>query len=99
MLPERFDCVVCNSPGSGCRACDYTGEFECTDDDGRNVCPAEYVEEVMGVMELVRWAERGVFPLSGGVMEQAAAFLDLVRTFETEKARLERLRQEARRAR
>lgn len=75
--------MVCNNRAEGCRACNHTGEFEI------DVCPWTFASEGGGIdaLQLAEWAERGTFPAAGGVLDQAAAFMDMLAFIRSEKAK------------
>ena len=62
-------CPICD--GDGCVECDKKGRIEIP------MCPLDYVTE--DVWEVIRYAElfeRGLPPVAGGVLDQAATFVE-----------------------
>jgi hypothetical protein len=66
-----------------CPACDGEGCEECTDGwfklDG---CPNRYCRTVVPAIELIDLFEKGLPPVSGGVLNQSASFLNAAKYFD-----------------
>jgi hypothetical protein len=62
-------CPACEGQSPDCPHCDGAGHLEIT------TCPRAAVpDEVWEVMSLCDDAQRGLLPVDGGVLDQAAAF-------------------------
>jgi hypothetical protein len=65
--PAEIDCTACN--GDGCELC-KTGRLVI---DG---CPKRMIPgEIWTVLRAVNWAEKGMWPTAGGLMDQSHSFL------------------------
>jgi hypothetical protein len=73
-----------------CAACGGVGCGECTDGQITIVgCPLEQVPTaVWAVLEAAGLLEQGLAPVAGGLLDQAAGFLDAARLISAEKTRL-----------
>ena len=62
----------CNGcDGKGCDDCGDTGEILITQ------CPLDFItDDVWRVIEMAGFFEKGIPPVSGGVLDQAQSFLD-----------------------
>lgn len=78
---KRFECVSCY--GKGCRACSERGWTE-TDE-----CPQKLAGPMASTVEMIDMAEKGHLPVSGGVLDQAAWFIEAYRFYasDMEKAK------------
>jgi len=74
-----MDCVRCG--GAGCDLCDKKGTFDI------DRCPLEIItDDVVDMMELADLWEKGLPPVAGGVLDQAAMFVAAARFYFGEKA-------------
>lgn len=86
--PE-IECPLCS--GRGCDQCDGGG-FSLTE------CPRTFIGyDLAGAINVASYASKGVMPVAGGLLDQAAWFFDLWTTLESEtnkidSERLERYR-------
>ncbi len=74
--PLEIECPLCD--GVGCGDCDR-GIFQV------NGCPNRFCSSVIPAIELFELFEKGLPPVSGGVLNQSAEFLNAVRFFTTQK--------------
>lgn len=66
-VPVDRVCDACDGSGVGCGRCGSTGWI---DYEG---CPADLLtEEVLRLFEVRNWAELGVLPVFGGLLDQTA---------------------------
>lgn len=68
-MPIEGECSGCD--GFGCDECDGTGKMKIT------CCPLEYITS--DVWEVIRYAnlyEKGLPPVAGGALDQAANFIE-----------------------
>jgi hypothetical protein len=70
---------VCD--GSGCEECS-DGVFEL---DG---CPNRYCSPVVRSIDLIDLFEKGIPPITGGVLDQSASFIEAARFFESEEGKV-----------
>ena len=64
-----MDCPACG--GAGCEHCGPTGRLQITD------CPLCVVpEDAWQLLRLARLYEKGLPPVAGGALDQAAAFVE-----------------------
>lgn len=76
-----IECPVCN--GVGCNEC-VDGEMEI------NECPQKFVgNEMIKAINLAGMCGQGDWPVEGGLLKQAAWFLDLKRTMDSEQNKIE----------
>jgi hypothetical protein len=81
VLPAIGTCVVCGGNSIGCQECDGTGTFKITD------CPQRWIDEwVWQMIELADLYEKGLPPLAGGVLDQAAYFVRFAKRVMDESA-------------
>ena len=65
---DSLGCPACG--GAGCEMCNETGEIPLQG------CPMDYVTgDIAMVMELADFYEKGLPPVAGGVLDQAANFV------------------------
>ncbi len=70
-----------------CPACDGEGCEECDDGQYKVIgCPNAYCREVIPAVNMVDLFEKGLPPIAGGVLDQAAWFIDCVRVFANEES-------------
>ena len=82
-LPIEGDCVSCG--GSGCADCGHTGRFQVTH------CPAEWIDEdIFKMIGLAELYEKGLAPVAGGVLDQAAFFVHFAQRVWNEAAQYKR---------
>ena len=77
--PKRFECVECL--GRGCAACDDRGWYETTD------CPQKVARPMSKTLALIDMADKGHLPVTGGVMDQSAWFIEAYRYYTSEYER------------
>ena len=77
--PKRLDCEECG--GKGCPACDNRGWYYSTG------CPQKIARPMWRVVSLIDMAEKGHLPVSGGVLDQSAWFIEAYRFYEQQKAK------------
>ena len=67
---DPIDVGCPNCRGAGCPECDDLGRWELAQ------CPLEYVDgEIWELIELANLFRKGLAPISGGVLDQAAGFV------------------------
>ncbi len=78
-------CTACNGAGgAGCEVCggDREPVFR---------CPASHhTPEIDAAFLAMDWAEAGVLPVAGGLLEQSASFVQFVSIVQAERAAIER---------
>jgi hypothetical protein len=75
--PIEIECPNC--AGHGCEHCN-DGQFRV------NGCPESYCRELIPVLEMFDFFDKGMMPISGGVLDQAEWFLGAMRTLQQEDA-------------
>lgn len=74
-----FPCPDCG--GQGCEPCNATGMIDITQ------CPFEWIDDdVWEAMEFADLYEKGLPPIAGGALDQAAVFVDACRFIWQEEA-------------
>ena len=73
--PIEVDCPQCG--GDGCQACD-DGTFKVIG------CPNKFCRDVSGTIELIELFKKGLPPVAGGSLDQAAWFIAAAATLERE---------------
>lgn len=69
-----MDCTACNGTDDNCEACGGGGKQRLT------TCPKTIPDAATWrVIQLSEFAERGAFPIAGGVLDQSQSFLDACR--------------------
>lgn len=87
----RVTCAACD--GSGCDECEQTGEVKLYR------CPTSHnTRDVAAMFEALAWTEKGVLPVAGGLVDQAAGFVAFCRVVSAERGKIERARELAREA-
>jgi hypothetical protein len=71
-----FYCVECG--GKGCGACKESGRFETKD------CPQKVARPMSKTLALIDMADKGHLPVTGGVMDQSAWFIEAYRYYTSE---------------
>ena len=80
-LPAAGTCVVCGGNAAGCDACGGSGTFDITD------CPQRWIDDwVWQMIELSEMYEKGLPPVAGGVLDQAAYFVRFAKRVMDESA-------------
>jgi hypothetical protein len=75
-----MECPSCGGD-AGCSECNETGRLQIES------CPLELVTpDVWEVVELAEFYEKGLPPVAGGVLDQAAAFIEAAAIVFREKA-------------
>lgn len=65
-----------------CPSCDGEGCDECIDGEfGISGCPNSYCRSVISTIDLIELFEKGLPPVSGGVLNQSASFLNAAKYF------------------
>jgi hypothetical protein len=72
---------VCDGQDEGCKECNG-GLFQI---DG---CPNEFCQKVITSIDMVDLFGKGLPPISGGVLDQSASFIEAVRFFESEEGKV-----------
>ena len=75
--PIDIECPACN--GGGCDQCDE-GYYRVIG------CPNGYCGDMKRAIPLIDLFNKGMAPVAGGVLDQAAWFIDAVRVFEHEES-------------
>jgi hypothetical protein len=84
--PAEIECTECG--GIGCRHCDR-GYYRVTQ------CPQSYIgSELVNDINIVAQCTSGVMPVSGGLMNQPAYWLELKTRLEGEQNQIEREQRE-----
>lgn len=82
--PTYIDCTECNGSPEGCEHCDQ-GKWR---PDG--LCPNRYCSDVAPVVRLIEmFNKHGMPPITGGVLDQSAWFINAAWHWENEKAQIE----------
>lgn len=80
-LPAVATCVICGGSSLACEACGGIGTFDIID------CPQRWIDDwVWQMIELSELYEKGLPPLSGGVLDQAAYFVRFAKRVMDESA-------------
>lgn len=81
LAPKQFECVSCY--GKGCEMCNDTGRFETSE------CPQQIARPMVAAVEMFDMADKGHLPVSGGVLDQSAWFIEAYRFYsaDVERAR------------
>jgi len=78
----QFACPACNE--KGCDRCGGLGYFEV---DG---CPQKMLTRTThDVLKFSEWVEKGYLPISGGLLDQSASFIEHCEFYQDEKNRCE----------
>jgi hypothetical protein len=77
-----MECPECN--GAGCDECGNTGQFTIIG------CPNKFCRDVVKVTRLADLFEKGLPPIAGGALDQAAWFLDAVQILSNDECELRR---------
>lgn len=72
-----IECVSCS--GEGCKYCDNTGEFRVIG------CPNKFCSDMVPAIGLIELFNRGLPPVSGGVLDQSAWFIEAVQRLKLEE--------------
>jgi hypothetical protein len=73
--PIEIDCPQCG--GEGCKECE-NGSFKVIG------CPNQFCREVTGTIELIELFKKGLPPVAGGSLDQAAWFIEAAAMMERE---------------
>lgn len=68
-LPLEMECPQCN--GEGCAECEH-GIVKITG------CPQQYCRSVAKVAQLSTYSEKGLLPITGGVLDQSAWVMEAI---------------------
>jgi hypothetical protein len=84
--PIILACPHCDD--RGCKHCDDKGTFQIKE------CPNKYCGELIDVFGVSEMFAKGIPPISGGLLDQAAWFIDFHRSqqIEDEKAKAEAMK-------
>lgn len=86
--PAEIECPMCNA--YGCEHCDE-GHFKLT------ICARKYVDNSLArAINMTTYADKGIMPVGGGLLDQSAWFIDLWSTITDEENTIDRERQERR---
>ena len=75
----EIECVSCD--GEGCEKCE-NGFFHI---DG---CPNKFCSRVVRSLDYLDLWKKGMPPITGGVLDQSASFINLTQFFDTEERRV-----------
>ena len=75
----EIECPVCD--GCGCEEC-KDGAFEL---DG---CPNSFCSKIVQSIDLIDLFGKGLPPITGGVLDQSASFIEAARCFESEEGKV-----------
>ena len=65
-----MECTTCGGKDEKCKTCGGWGHIKITG------CPKEEIDNpTLRLIELAEFAEKGAFPVSGGVLDQSAGFM------------------------
>lgn len=79
--PALIDCVICN--GKGCVSCGDQGTYEVTS------CPKEQItDDVWRFVRFMRFAEQGILPMAGGMLDQTQSFCDALAFAQADEGKL-----------
>ena len=86
--PVQMDCPTCGGAGvlrantdeqAECDQCDGMGRFDLDE------CPRKYIgQDLTECINYAAMASKGVWPVSGGLLDQSAWFVSLVQRLEAE---------------
>ncbi len=76
----QIECPSCGEVG--CEDCEQSGYFTLKE------CPRKFVGSMVEAINIATFAERGCFPVDGGLLNQSCSFLELVAVLENETIRL-----------
>ena len=79
LAAKRFECVECS--GRGCSTCKDRGWFEFIG------CPQKVARPMSKALALIDMADKGHLPVTGGVMDQSAWFIEAYRYYTSEYER------------
>ena len=80
-MPASYECAACNGLGGECPECAGRGEIEVTR------CPLENLdEEVWILLHCAELYRKGLPPVAGGSLDQAAVFVEAARFIWAEKS-------------
>jgi hypothetical protein len=80
-LPAVGTCVVCGGNAAACEECSGSGTFDILD------CPQRLIDDwVWQMIELAEMYEKGLPPVAGGVLDQAAYFVRFAKRVMDESA-------------
>jgi len=75
-------CVACEGRAEDCGTCDGKGIWELSQ------CPKKFIDsEIWEAIRFAEFAERGAWPISGGVLDQCQWFVDAEGFISSERAR------------
>ena len=74
-------CIRCDGRDDECPDCKGTGRFVIAG------CVREYAADVLPFISLARWADDGLLPVAGGVLDQAKSFMSALSFYRSEMAR------------
>lgn len=77
--PIEIECPSCN--GSGCDHCNQ-GAIKITG------CPNDYCRKIADATHLIDLYERGLPPVAGGALDQAAWFIEAARRLKSDESQL-----------
>jgi hypothetical protein len=73
--PLLIDCQFCGGKDDKCKHCGGWGHQRITQ------CPRKLITpDIWRLLQLAEFAEKGAFPVSGGVLEQSDSFLSACRS-------------------
>jgi len=76
-----MQCTACDGRDENCERCGGWGTEKITD------CPRKIIDQqTWRLLQLADFAEKGCFPVSGGVLEQSDSFLSACRMVWSETA-------------
>ena len=79
---KAMACPFCEQ--SGCDKCNHTGQVEIPG------CPNQYVgPQLTQAITFATHASNGLLPVSGGLLDQAAWFIDMWTTLENDQNRIQ----------
>jgi hypothetical protein len=82
-----MQCTVCGGNDDHCKACDGWGKQRITS------CPKEIPDAATWrVIQMSEFADKGSFPIAGGVLDQAQSFLDACQICWREEAYWKRVK-------
>jgi len=89
--PIEIECPTCSGLSDDCEACGGTGTFSL------DRCPKDYVgNEIAEAVRLADYANGGMWPVAGGLLDQSAQFVSFVAYLKDQDAKVQIDKQERR---
>lgn len=80
----QIQCIRCEGTARNCRSCNGSGYIAVRE------CPMKYVgNKMIEAANLATFCKSGVFPVAGGLLDQAAWFVAFVQKLKAETSKIE----------